>query len=87
MPAVADEQVNKTIDASPDGYVEIYNTSGSIEVTGWDRDEIEIKGTLGDSVEELVVERDGNRRDRLLRTQCTECFRCSNSYIHITVGP
>ena len=60
MPALADEQVNRTIDAAPDGYVEIYNTSGSIEVTGWDRDEVEVRGTLGDSVEELIFERDGN---------------------------
>lgn len=59
-PALADEQVNKTIDASPDGYVEIYNTSGTIEISGWDRDKIEVKGTLGDSVEELIIERDGN---------------------------
>ena len=60
MPVVADEQVNQTIDASSDGYVEIFNTSGSIEVTGWSKDSIEITGTLGDSVEELIVERDGN---------------------------
>jgi DUF4097 and DUF4098 domain-containing protein YvlB len=60
MPALADEQVNKTIDASPDGYVEIYNTSGSIEVKGWNQNKVEVKGTLGDSVEELILERDGN---------------------------
>lgn len=60
MPVLADEQVNKTIDASPDGYVEIYNTSGSIEVTGWKQNKVEVKGTLGDAVEELIVERDGD---------------------------
>ena len=61
MPALADEQVNRTIDASPDGHVEIYNTSGSVEVTGWQQNKVEVKGTLGDSVEELIFERDGNR--------------------------
>ena len=60
MPVVADEQVNQTIDASDDGYVEIFNTSGDIEVIGWSKDSIEITGSLGDSVEELIVERDGN---------------------------
>jgi DUF4097 and DUF4098 domain-containing protein YvlB len=60
MPALADEQVNKTIDASPNGYVEIYNTSGSIEVTGWKQNKVEVKGTLGDAVEELIFERDGD---------------------------
>ena len=61
LPAVADEEVNKTIDASDDGYIEIYNTSGSLEITGWSRDAVQIKGVLGDSVEELIVERDGGR--------------------------
>ena len=60
MPVIADEQVNQTIDASDDGYVEIFNTSGSIEVIGWSKDSIEIAGSLGDSVEELIVERDGD---------------------------
>ncbi len=60
MPVFADDKVNQTIDAAADGYVEIYNTSGSIEVSGWSKNSIEITGTLGDSVEELIVERDGN---------------------------
>ena len=60
MPVVADEQVNQTIDAADDGYVEIFSTSGTIEVIGWSKDSIEITGTLGDSVEELIVERDGD---------------------------
>jgi DUF4097 and DUF4098 domain-containing protein YvlB len=60
MPVIADEPVNQTIDASDDGYIEIFNTSGSIEVIGWSKDSIEITGTLGDAVEELIVERDGD---------------------------
>ena len=59
-PVIADEQVNRTIDAADDGYIEIYNTSGSIEVSGWSKNSIEITGSLGDSVEELIVEQDGN---------------------------
>ena len=35
LPVIADEQVSQTIDASDDGHVEIYNTSGSIVVSGW----------------------------------------------------
>jgi DUF4097 and DUF4098 domain-containing protein YvlB len=60
MPVIADEQVNRTIDADDDGYIEIFNTSGSIEVRGWSNDSVEVTGTLGDSVEELIIERDGN---------------------------
>ena len=54
MPALADEQVNKTIDASPNGYVEIYNTSGTVEVTGWKQNKVEVTGTLGDCDEVLI---------------------------------
>lgn len=60
MPAVADEEVNRTIDADAEGYIEIFNTSGTIEVTGWSRNSIEVKAILGDSVEELIIERDGD---------------------------
>jgi DUF4097 and DUF4098 domain-containing protein YvlB len=58
--AVADEQVNQTMDVSDDVHVEIYNTAGSIDVSGWSRNSIEVTGTLGDSVEELIFEKDGN---------------------------
>ena len=60
VPALADEEVSRTVDASDDGYIEIFNTSGNIEVTGWSRDSVEVNAVLGDSVEELIVERDGD---------------------------
>ena len=65
--AIADEQVNQTMDVSDDVDVEIYNTSGSIDITGWSRNSIEVTGTLGDSVEELIFEKDGN--DVLIRVE------------------
>jgi DUF4097 and DUF4098 domain-containing protein YvlB len=44
--------------------VEIVNTAGSVVVTGWDRDEIRITGTLGAGTEELAVE-GGRERTRI----------------------
>lgn len=67
MPALADEQVDRTIDADPESRIEIYNTAGSIEVRGWDRSAVQVTGTLGDAVKELIVERDGN--DVLIRVE------------------
>lgn len=58
--ASAETQVNKTIDASADGYVGISNVAGSIEVIGWSRSAVKVEGTLGDDVEELIFERDGD---------------------------
>ena len=53
------EHAEKTVDADADGNVSISNVAGSIEVTGWSRDEVEVIAELGRDVEELIVERDG----------------------------
>ena len=54
------EQVNRKLDAAPDGMVTIENTAGSIDVRGWSRNEVEVSAELGEDVEELVFERNGN---------------------------
>lgn len=57
--ALADENVDRTIDAHPSSYIEIYNTSGDIEVVGWSKDSVHVSGSIGDDVDELIIERDG----------------------------
>lgn len=54
------EEINETLDASADGNVDIYNTSGSVTVEGWSRDAVEVTGTLGKEVEEFIFERKGD---------------------------
>lgn len=56
--ALADTDVNETLDAAEDGEVVISNVSGSVEVQGWSRSQVEVTGTLGSGVEELIFERD-----------------------------
>jgi hypothetical protein len=58
-PVMADE-IEKILDADPDGTVLISNIAGSVEVSGWSRDSVEVTGTLGDDVDELIFERDGD---------------------------
>ena len=53
------EEVDRTLDAAPDGDVDISNIAGSVTVQGWSRSEVEVTGTLGRNVEELIFERDG----------------------------
>ena len=60
MPVLA-EDVDRSIDAASDGHVDVSNISGSVEVSGWSRNTVEVTGTLGRKVKELVVERDGKR--------------------------
>lgn len=59
-PANADEKVNKTVDAKANGTVEISNVAGSVEVSGWSRNSVQVTGTIGPNVTELIVEREGN---------------------------
>ncbi len=54
------EDVDRTMDADPDGTVTISNVSGSVEVQGWSRNEVAVSGEIGRRVEELIFERDGN---------------------------
>ena len=54
------EEVHRTLEAAPSGTVSVENTAGSVIVHGWSRNEVEVSGDLGDEVDELVFERDGN---------------------------
>ncbi len=60
LPAVvAAEEIERVVPARPDGLVTIENIAGSVVVTGWDREEVEVSGTLGRGVEGLVIESRG----------------------------
>ncbi len=60
MPVLA-EEVDKTLDAAADGQVNVSNIAGSVTVTGWTRNAVEVTGTLGRNVEELVFERNKDK--------------------------
>lgn len=51
--------VDRTVPADANGVVEISNVSGTIDVRGWDRSEVQVTGELGDDVERLDVESSG----------------------------
>ncbi len=53
--AAADD-LDSTHDMSPDGLVQVENVAGSVEITVWDRDEVQLRGSVGDSVEEVEIE-------------------------------
>ncbi|MBL8270400.1 DUF4097 family beta strand repeat-containing protein [Steroidobacter sp.] len=60
-PHAGAEEVSKTQPADARGEVEIVNVAGSVEVSGWDRAEVQVKADLGKSVERLDFDRDGTR--------------------------
>ena len=59
--ASAETAVDRRLDAASDGTLDVNNVAGSIEVVGWDRNEVQVTGSLGDDVERLDFRRDGDR--------------------------
>lgn len=53
--------VDRKVAAEPSGEVVISNVSGTIDVRGWDRNEVQVTGHLGSDVERLDVETSGGR--------------------------
>ncbi|MCH9695155.1 MAG: DUF4097 domain-containing protein [Gammaproteobacteria bacterium] len=60
LPVMADD-INETINAEDDGHVHVSNIAGSVTVTGWDREMVSVTGTLGRNVDELIIERHGDK--------------------------
>ena len=54
--ALAETEVSESGSASAKGMVYIENLAGSIKVKGWDKNEIEVTGTLDEKAEELNFE-------------------------------
>jgi DUF4097 and DUF4098 domain-containing protein YvlB len=61
--AAAGSPINKRTSADPNGTVEISNVAGSVTVTGWSRNEVEVTGELGDGTENLEF----TKSDKLTR--------------------
>jgi hypothetical protein len=66
---VAAEEINQSMDAASDGTVSISNVAGMVEVEGWSRNQVEITGDLGDDVDELIFERDGDEIEIKVKTK------------------
>jgi hypothetical protein len=57
----APTSVNKELAAKADGTVEIHNVAGSVEITTWNKNKVQVKGTLGDGVDHLEFKGSGGR--------------------------
>lgn len=52
-------EIDRKISASPKGSISIVNPAGSLHVTGWDRNEVRVTGTLGGGIKKMIFTRDG----------------------------
>ena len=57
--AWASQRVDETRDADPDARIDVEIISGSITVTGWDKNQVQVTGTIGDDVKALEVSGSG----------------------------
>ena len=53
--ALAGTPINETRDVDADARIDISNVQGSVKVTGWDRNQVGIEGTLGSGSRGLEV--------------------------------
>jgi len=54
--ALADTPINLNHDATPNVHVSISNVKGSVAVTSWDRNQVQVTGHLGDGAKPLTIE-------------------------------
>ena len=59
--ASSDRTFERVVAAQPHGVVDISNVAGSIEVSGWDRQEVSVRAELETGVERVDVSSDGGR--------------------------
>ena len=81
--ALAAESIDRTVDAADDGDVFISNISGSVEVEGWSRSQVEVTGELGSGVEELIFERNGS--DVVIKVKVKRNSRNASSDLRVRV--
>ena len=65
--AWAETPIDQRHALSADGQLHVSNVSGTINVSNWSRDEVEITGMLGDGVDKLDVSGDKSRLEVLVR--------------------
>ena len=55
-PAMAQQQINKRVNVAPDATVEVSNVQGSVTITTWDKNEVELVADLESAKDELEFE-------------------------------
>ena len=61
--AQADTPIHYTRAVAPDARIEIHNVKGDVRVTGWNRNEVQIEGSLGSGAQPLQVSGDAGALD------------------------
>ena len=57
---LAQQDVSETRSVDADAYISISNAFGEISISGWDKNEVSIEGSLGEDVKELIIRETGS---------------------------
>jgi DUF4097 and DUF4098 domain-containing protein YvlB len=82
--AFAAESIDKTMDADPNGTVSVSNISGWVKVEGWDRNQVEVTGELGDGVKEFIFEQKRGGKETLIKVKVPR-FSARNADAKLTI--
>jgi DUF4097 and DUF4098 domain-containing protein YvlB len=62
-----EESIDKRVAADPKGEVEISNVAGAVNISGWNKNEVEVTGDLGEGVERLDFQGDAKSKHTLIK--------------------
>jgi DUF4097 and DUF4098 domain-containing protein YvlB len=83
-------QVNQTQPAKPTGEVRIDNLAGTVRISGWDKNEVRVTGTLGPQVERLEFTSDDSGVEiRVVlphNENSDDCDECADLDIEVPAG-
>lgn len=82
--ARAERSIHEQLAVDPKGSVEIVNVAGSVDLSGWDRAEIEVTGTVGDDVDRVDVSTSG-AHSTVHVVPRVESGRHSDNAAHLTI--
>lgn len=71
-PSWAGKEVSESLQADPNGKVQISVVRGEIDVQGWDQAQVKIEGELDDATEKLIFERNGD--ETVIQVEIDESF-------------
>ena len=84
LPAIAEVRIDETRQVAADATVTVENISGSLRLTGWDKTEVQITGTLGRGLEKVDITGSGSRLDvRVIYPH--DCHDCGGADLEIRV--
>ncbi|MBF7074139.1 DUF4097 family beta strand repeat protein [Glaciecola sp. MH2013] len=66
---LAKQSVDEQMSADPKGSVEIEHVNGTAVITGWDKEQVSVKGELGDNTEDFRFERNGSSIQIIVETK------------------